>query len=814
MERMIRLLFFNLGAAALGPTIRAHPSLWALQRIAEQHLGQFQENSSLLVALGAVPEARELVTKAEVERLAPDAFLLRSRNVAQQTVVACAGRSARAVGYAFFELLQLLGFGFLHPLLPVVPSALPELRVEVHETPRWEFRGTHYHTQHPLELTNLLNGYDGSGQTDCRQCWAKGLKAWQDYLDWMMAQKQNYIEWMLLADRHSSKATHHQRWRFPQTNFELSDERRERLRILVAAAHARGIEVGVDVPLSLKQQHALNLLPSPGRQSHNEEQVRARVRWLRSCGFDHLGTELGTTEFTRGLHAAEMVRLLNITQEELGPQKVLVKNHCSTNQYADGFTDPRPSHSGVLNFNYLNYFADPKIVSMPHTVQAYSLSDPAPTYGNADFSDLRNWTSFLLQQGRPVVFYPETAYWVNYDISVPLFLAPTYASDRVEDADSLDAMSGTVPLLGQLNFESGWQWGYWLANSAQALVAWRRESLQSAFLRLLRFMPQKPRVALAQLLVEFAAEQRRLLVKGLRRGGVQTPPAPGVGPGSATAMAYIQGSEGLSDFASLAARYLGEGAPQPDRVHFMELWREVPSSSLRLLQAIQGGSAVTDAFLGTDRLRWQRQSWFQEHLRPLLAETNATFAELARRFERIPAPGKAFQDLAVSARMLSLRCSQVLALYEYSAMCRGKETEFCQSRLTLSRSVLSAAQALAEERAEHMGLEALDRGTRVLEWSEPIPTAYSYGYLWAAHTLFYWRRDQEMVEQQIADVCFGAINDPVELGLAGGGGPWARWAQSVMQSALSNRLWHVELAKCLGPPTEPKLGAAKDMVML
>ena len=28
-------------------------------------------------------------------------------------------------------------------------------------------------------------------------------------------------------------------------------------------------------------------------------------------------------------------------------------------------------------------------VSMPHTVQAYSLKDPAPTYGNANFSDLR-----------------------------------------------------------------------------------------------------------------------------------------------------------------------------------------------------------------------------------------------------------------------------------------------------------------------------------------------------------------------------------------------------------------------------------------
>ena len=31
------------------------------------------------------------------------------------------------------------------------------------------------------------------------------------------------------------------------------------------------------------------------------------------------------------------------------------------------------------------------------------------------------------------------------------------------------------------------------------------------------------------------------------------------------------------------------------------------------------------------------------------------------------------------------------------------------------------------------------------EWGEPIPTAYSYGYLWAAHTLFYWHRDQDMV---------------------------------------------------------------------
>lgn len=66
----------------------------------------------------------------------------------------------------------------------------------------------------------------------------------------------------------------------------------------------------MDVPLSLKQQHALTLLVDG-----DESQLRRRVRWLRRCGFDHLGTELGTTEFTRGLKAKEMVRLLNVLQD-------------------------------------------------------------------------------------------------------------------------------------------------------------------------------------------------------------------------------------------------------------------------------------------------------------------------------------------------------------------------------------------------------------------------------------------------------------------------------------------------------------------
>ncbi|CAE7780907.1 unnamed protein product [Symbiodinium sp. CCMP2592] len=681
---LLVLLPFIL-VAAERPTISAAPGLEGLQQRAELRLGQVGLDSPAVVTLGSVPDARTLVSDAEVAALTTDSFLLRARNESGRMLVVCAGRTRRAVGFAFYEFLQRLGFGFLHPLKPVIPKAatLRAFHLDVHETPRWSFRGTHYHTQHPLELTNFLNGYDALGSTDDRERWREAWAAWEDFLEWMLAQKQNYLEWMLLADRASDKV-----------GFETSAERRDRLQLVVEAAHGLGLEVGVDVPLTLKQQHALNLLPRPSRdREENEAQVRERVRWLLSCGFDHLGTELGSTEFTRGLDALELTRLLNVTQEALGSSRLLVKNHCSTQQHAEGFQDPRPGKQGeALNFNYLNYFADAKIVSMPHTVQAYSLTDPAPTYGNANFSDLREWTAFLLQQGRPVVFYPETAYWVNYDISVPLFLAPLYASDRLEDADTLDAMPAAAPLLGQMNFESGWQWGYWLANSVQALVAWRRPraGLTGAFRQLFRFLPTATRQALTELLLDFAAAQRQLLVEGRRGDGTRTQPAPGAGPGSATGIAYLQGSEGLSDLASLAARYLGEGAPQPDRLHFQELWRETPPASVRLLRLLGEGIAAAWPFSG-GALRSARRAWFQEELWPLLRESNATFSALAARFAALvalpasPSHREVLQDLADSAQLLALRCSQVLTLYEYVALCAPGE---CLGRLAAGRAAI------------------------------------------------------------------------------------------------------------------------------
>lgn len=68
-----------------------------------------------------------------------------------------------------------------------------------------------------------------------------------------------------------------------------------------------------------------------------------------------------------------------------------------------------------------------------------------------------------MQTKRTVVYHPETAYWINFDISVPLFL-PIYALNRVSDLRYIHQGETVLKasIDGQMNFDSGWEWGYWL----------------------------------------------------------------------------------------------------------------------------------------------------------------------------------------------------------------------------------------------------------------------------------------------------------------------------------------------------------------
>lgn len=63
--------------------------------------------------------------------------------------------------YATYTAMNLLGFHFMHPLNPILPPSLVAPKeVTIAEAPHWAYRSWHYHTEHPLELNEVLNGFD------------------------------------------------------------------------------------------------------------------------------------------------------------------------------------------------------------------------------------------------------------------------------------------------------------------------------------------------------------------------------------------------------------------------------------------------------------------------------------------------------------------------------------------------------------------------------------------------------------------------------------------------------------------------------
>lgn len=162
--------------------------------------------------------------------------------------------------------------------------------------------------------------------------------------------------------------------------------------------------------------------------------------------------------------------------------RAYIKCHASTGQTCPGYPDP--ISGGPINFNFLPHFSQPSMGLLPHTVQAYALDDPtAGTYGNADWSAMSAWLRWELDHGDPsreVVYHPESNYWVNVDVDVPLFL-PLYGERRLRDIRHLlTGHSSAAPAAsararridGTLLFDSGWEWGAWLSDVVAARAAW------------------------------------------------------------------------------------------------------------------------------------------------------------------------------------------------------------------------------------------------------------------------------------------------------------------------------------------------------
>lgn len=707
-------------------------------------------SENITLAIGSTPQARELVAPEELTQ--DETLVVRSRG----GIFVATGKG-RGVNFAAYELLQQLGYRFFHPFTPQAPKRLNVHDIEVKESPRWPTRGLHLHTQHQIELTHVLNGWGPKGPTD-KAGFERLTKQWDLFCEWMIAHRQNTVEWVLLA----TKTT---------PNFNDSPERQARLTGLVAKAHAWGLTTGIDVGIVFEQQNMWRLLRKPTKSAKQDAvEIRARTGWLLKAGFDFLTVEAGVQEF-RAPDDEKSLAWMNTVVDEAAKHGrwAQAKVHVSHGQATKHFKDPDTREA--LNFNFLPHYADARLVALPHTVQIYGLDDPAPTYGNHDFSEIRRFMS-LEAGARKVIYYPEAAYWCSYDVDVPLFLA-SYGERRVHDlrliaADEDAGMLGRgvhkgSRIQGQLLFSSGFEWGYWLNNLVAMHAAWNPHadaaSDDAAYRAVLADILRSPS-PMIDVLSEQVDAEKDLLIHG--RVGHRAPAS----VNKLNGMAYLAGQETWDELNTFIAEKFKKPdlVDQPSRVGFQ----------FRKKLVVDGVDYVNE-------------------LAPLLNAMSSRFGALATRAEASAADDVS-TELAQSMRMMALRSKQLVALYQahaYKAL--GHDDDWFDARAGEARAAVDRAAEIvhARERSYRTDREL------IASWSYG-PTSYMYGYLWTAHSLMWWYRDEgSALKGGRKNFCFMNIVNPADNVFANG----QRTFVYKVLKALDTVPLFGALKECLSPST-------------
>ncbi len=677
---------------------------------------------------------------SEGYRVTSEAGALGVQNIIVEGKAKIDPRPYHNIGLAFgaYRLLENVGYRFLHPLEPLrmnKPIDWSGIQ-EIETSPRWPFRHVSVHTMHPLEFTDMLQGLNSQSETQ-REGWEALLPEWHQYMDWLLANGQNQTGWVTLRTGHD--------------DFDYSDERFDRMRVLVDIAHSYGIRVGCGLPLVQKQQHAWHLIDDVNAPLDEQmEQLTERARLAMGAGFDIAGVALGTTEFTATdpeRTIAWLNRMLEVIEVEFGAEMSSTA-HITAEQEVD-VGEGEDALNGE-NFNFITRFTEGNIRASAHTVQHYSLDDPAPTYGNESFEHMRQFMRD--EAGRRLVHYsPESAYWVSFDVDVPLFL-PLYAERRFHDLRLIveDEEAGLMGqgeyagtrITGQSLFTTGWEWGYWFNEIVAARAAWSptvEGDEAEAFRALLNsiFEPFPEGDAIAEWIIDLAAAQHELLIHG-QIDGVDNWDVV-----EKNAQAYLQGTETWDDISELAEQIPGVPlkSTQPTRIGPLELL--------------------------DPRVRFNT---YPNRIRPLLESSRNRFRQSLDNIESLRAEVLDSEDASASAgwikilnefrdaiEITSLRSRQVLALYEYRA---DPLFQADASLLREAQSILDEGLNVSARREQSYRVDA----ERIAAWRFN-PTAYPYTYLWSARSLFYWWRDEGLFTHMSPNPCYLNVIDPVDIAL-------------------------------------------------
>jgi hypothetical protein len=554
--------------------------------------------------------------------------------------------------YGTSAALEALGFRFRHPYDTFVPE-FPELGAideEVHR-PQIRQRGLHLHTLHPAE------GYFAF--------WEPSPQNKQDahrVIDWLIKNRGNYIQWFALDDIITD----------PQRYAAWKPYTEE----LIAYAHARGIEVGIAFQLFGASNLQLSFDLVDEEDQPFAEQISARLPLLTALPFDTFQLSFGEFFDSDPQLFIDAVNEVYTQTHALAPQ---AEFHALVHV---GATQRVVFQGEDLIYYFLVKFADPAIVSDVHTTMFYNLYEPAHgAYQHVDFSEHREYLLDRMCNGLPHAYFPETAYWVAFDNSVPQFF-PLYIHNRWLDLQQLDAEPGCGPLDNHLLFSTGWEWGYWL-HDVTALRAGYELPASPTDLVAAELSDRPEAVAPIVKLIDLQREH--LMGNEL--------------------VQYIAGRDTAID----AGRQLGI-VSQPDRVLFDDL--------------VAGAADPTV---------------FETTVMAPLETYAAGLDDVARELDAAELPDDRWtRELRDGVAIDRVRTRFVIETYGATLAQLAGDPAGARSHLDRATELMAQGQSIVDRRHDDLHDSF---GNKLIENQLPNRTFYQFGYLFMADTLCYWNRE-------------------------------------------------------------------------
>ena len=396
---------------------------------------------------------------------------------------------------------------------------------------------------------------------------------------------------------------------------------------------------------------------------------------------------------------------------------------------------------------------------------------------------------------RTVAYYGESAYWVNVDVDVPLFL-PIYAQRRLYDLRRIAALEKTsgAHIHGQMIFDSGWEWGYWLNSAVAGRASWdpmlSETDEWSAFGKSLqmitRLLGPQLGVRLETILVDLTRRQAELLILGIVNGTA----SPNIA--KLSGIAYLCGSDTWVELP----RMFGLKMTQPDKIRMFEAddvdWVYVLPLLREMESTFHGFSRDMQQLLSDALSAQSSGSPVAPHGSIPQGECSSSSApHIAEAAIRV------LEEFSDGVQMLYLRAKQVRLLY--AAQEAEAELDHKAHLLTESRKVITLAQAVVFRRESKYRVPR----ERIASWREN-PTVYRFGYLWAVHSLYYWWRDQGLAErgslQSHYSPCYLNRMDASEVAVG-----WGKYTLELMRTLIhyyspSSARYPIEIINCIAPP--------------